>query len=63
MWKCKLLIFLTIIMSNNKCNELNPIEETVDLELDGNDRIGGMKIGYKVNHLDSPLVDIVWCGK
>jgi len=50
-------------MSNNKCNELNPIEETVDLELDGNDRIGGMKIGYKVNHLDSPLVDIVWCGK
>jgi len=21
-----------------------------------------MKIGYKLNHIDSPLVDIIWCG-
>jgi photosystem II stability/assembly factor-like uncharacterized protein len=30
----------------------------------GDDQKGSyqMKIGYKMNHIDSPLVDIVWCG-
>ena len=42
---------------------MNSDEENVEMQMDKDDKTQqGLKIGYKLNHIDSPLVDIVWCG-
>ncbi len=59
------LIFLIRISKGQY--ELNPIEETVESVNDDNINESSqnksvIKIGFKLNHLDSALVDIIWCG-